>query len=170
MAQEARRALTRAAAALVLAVAISAASAAGSAKKGPVWAELTVDQQQVLEPLKPHWERLDTDSKKKWVGVARRYPNMTPTGQQRVQTRMEKWVKLTPEQRRAAREQYKSIGKLPAERRMDLRQQWAEYQALPPGEKRMLDAPSTTDARDARKRRSSAKPPPTPLKPSPTTK
>ena len=84
--------------------------------------------------------------------------------------RMQKWAKLTPEQRRAAREQYKSIGKLSPERRMDLRQQWAEYQALPPSEKRMLDAPATSDARDSRKRRSSAKPPPSPLKPSPTTK
>ena len=167
MAQEARRALTRAAATLALALAVSVAGAAGPSKKGQAWAELTAEQQTVLAPLKPDWEQLSTGRKRTWVGIAKRYPGMKPEEQERVQMRMQKWAKLTPEQRRAAREQYKSIGKLSPEKRMDLRQQWADYQALPPGEKRMLDAPSTTDAR---KRRSSAKPPPTPLKPSPTTK
>ena len=170
MAQEARRALTRALAALALAVAVSGVEAAGTPKKGHSWAELTADQQAVLAPLKPEWDKISAGRRKNWIGIAQRYPGMRPEEQQRVQQRMEKWAKLTPEQRRVAREQYKSIGKLPREKRMDLRQQWAEYQALPPGEKRMLDAPASTDARERRQRRSASKPQPSPLKPSPTTK
>lgn len=160
----------RALAALALAAAVSVAGAAGTPQKNISWAELTADQQVILAPLKPEWDKISAGRRKNWIGIAQRYPGMRPEEQQRVQQRMEKWAKLTPEQRRAAREQYRSIGKLSPEKRMDLRQQWAEYQALHPSEKRMLDAPATTDARDGRKRRSSAKPQPSPLKPSPTTK
>ena len=139
--------------ALAFALAVSAANAAGPARKGPAWAELTAPQQEVLAPLKPGWETLDPDRRRKWVGVAKRYPKMTPIGQKRVQTRMQKWANLSPEQRRVARERYKSIGKLPPEKKQDLRQQWAEYQALPPHDRRMLDAPVVEKRPAERKRR-----------------
>lgn len=170
MAQEAHRALTRALVALVLAVAVAAAGAAGAPKTKPAWAELTADQQGVLEPLKTDWDQLSTSRKKTWVGIASRYPSMKPEEQQRVQMRMQKWAKLTPEQRRAARERYRSIGKLPPEKRESLRQHWAEYQALHPGEKRMLDAPATADPADRRKRRAATATQTSPQKPSPATK
>lgn len=163
MVEKALRALTRAGAvALAFALAVSAANAAGPAKKGPAWAELTAEQQEVLAPLKPGWETLEPDSRRKWIGVAKRHPKMTPTGQKRVQTRMQKWANLSPEQRRVAREKYKSIGKLPAEKRQDLRQQWAEYQALPPHEKRMLDAPAVEKRPAEHKRRPKTQSRPTP--------
>ena len=170
MAQEARRALTRALVSLVLAVAVSAAGAAGASKTKPAWAELTADQQIVLEPLKADWDQLSTSRKRTWVGIANRYPSMIPEEQQRVQKRMQKWAKLTPEQRRVARERYKSMAKLSAEKRQALRQHWAEYQALPPGEKRMLDAPATANPGDRRKRRAATATQPSPQKPSPATK
>ena len=166
MAQEARRALTRALVALVLAAAVPAADAAGAPKSKPAWAELAADQQAVLAPLKTDWDQLSTARKRTWVGIANRYPSMKPEEQQRVQMRMQKWAKLTPEQRRAAREQYKSIGKLPPEKRQALRQQWAEYQALHPGEKRMLDAPAPGETAERRKRRAGAGTQPSPQKPS----
>lgn len=171
MAEEAaRRTLTRALAALALALAVSVAGAAGPSKKNHSWAELTADQQEVLAPLKPGWEALEPESRRKWIGVAKRYPKMTPTGQKRVQTRMEKWANLSPEQRRVARERYKSMGKLSAEKRLALRQQWAEYQALPPIEKRKLDAPATAGTGERRKLRAGTKPQPSVQKPSPVTK
>ena len=145
--------MRRGALALAFALAVSAANAAGPAKKGPPWAELTAEQQEVLAPLKPGWETLDPDRRRKWVGVAKRYPKMTPIGQKRVQTRMQKWANLSPEQRRVARERYKSIGKLQPEKKLDLRQQWAEYQALPPHDRRMLDAPVVEKRPAERKRR-----------------
>ena len=111
--------------------------------RGPQWASLTVEQQQVLAPLAGDWDkRLTKEQKVKWVGIAKRYPAMQPEEQKRVQARMQKWAKLTPEQRWQAREQYRSIGKMaPDRRREELRRYWAEYQALPPHEKRMFDVP-----------------------------
>lgn len=160
MAQEALRALTRAIAALALAFTLGAAGAAGpTTGKGPSWAELTVEQQQVLAPLKPDWNSIDSQNRRKWVGIAKRYPSMKPQEQERVVRRMQTWAKLTPEQRRAAREQYRSIGKLPPEQRQDLKQQWAEYQALPPTEKRVFDVPPTYyDPRTKRKPHTGASP------------
>jgi hypothetical protein len=114
---------------------------AAAKKVRPSWAELTSEQQEVLAQLKPEWDRLDRDRRLKWLGIAKRYPTMKPEQQQRVQKRMEAWVRLTPEQRRQARENYKRIAKVPADRRGDLRQQWAEYQALTPQEREGLVRP-----------------------------
>jgi uncharacterized protein DUF3106 len=153
MAEEARRALTRALAALVLAATFLTAGAAPPQKSKPAWAELTATQQEVLAPLKAEWDQLATSRKANWLGIANRYSSMKPEEQKRVQDRMQSWAKLTPEQRRVARERYKSMGKLPPDKRQDLQQQWAEYQALPPGEKRMLDTPPTNKAAERRKAR-----------------
>jgi hypothetical protein len=168
MAEEARRALTRALLALALALAALTTGAAGpQPRTKPAWAELTADQQQILDPLKAEWNALSSSRKKTWIGIANRYPSMNAQEQQRVQARMQKWAKLTPEQRHAARERYKSIGKLPPDKRETLRQQWAEYQALPPGEKRMLDAPPASAERRARKPRPTTTPPSNPPKSTP---
>jgi hypothetical protein len=127
-------------AALLLVFAVTGAVAAPK-EKGPAWATLTADQQQVLAPLSGEWSKLSRDSKTKWIGIAKRYPNMKAEEQKRVHGRMQRWAKLTPEQRWQAREQYRSIGKVAPERRDELRRHWAEYQALPPHEKRMFDVP-----------------------------
>jgi hypothetical protein len=127
-------------AALMLACAAAGAVAAPK-ERGPAWATLTADQQQVLAPLAGEWSRLSRDQKTKWIGIAKRYPKMKDEEQKRIQTRMQKWAKLTPEQRWQAREQYRSIGKVAPNRRDELRRHWAEYQALPPHEKRMFDVP-----------------------------
>jgi hypothetical protein len=105
------------------------------AKARPAWAELTAEQQKILAPLKADWESIETERRRKWIGVAKRYPGMTPQGQERVQRRMQTWAALTPEQRRQARETYKQIVKVPPEKRGKLRDQWAEYQSLPPRER-----------------------------------
>lgn len=110
-------------------------SAKAKAPVRPVWAELTADQQMILAPLKADWESLEPERRRKWIGVAKRYPQMTPKGQERVQRRMQAWAKLTPEQRREARENYKRLAKARAEKRQQLAQRWAEYQALSPAER-----------------------------------
>lgn len=132
----------RAILAAILLLALAAPPAVAAPKdRGPQWASLTVEQQQVLAPLAREWNNLLPEQRVKWLGIAKRYPSMTPVGQKRVQTRMQKWAKLTPQQREQAREQYRSIGKIAPDRREELRRQWAEYQALPPHEKRMFDVP-----------------------------
>ena len=105
----------------------------------PAWAQLTADQQMILAPLKPDWDGLDTERRRKWVGVAKRYPGMSAQGQERVQRRMQVWAKLSPEQRRQARETYKKIiVKAPPAKRANLREQWAAYQQLSPQERDTL--------------------------------
>ena len=116
-------------------------AAKAKAQVRPAWAELTAEQQQILAPLKADWESLEPERRRKWIGVAKRYPSMTARGQERVQRRMQTWAKLTPEQRRQARETYKQIVKVPPEKRAKLREQWAEYQQLPEHERENLVAP-----------------------------
>ena len=149
-----RVAIAHVALAVALCCALGAASAAGPQKKNPSWNELSAEQQQILAPMAPpEWDQLDAQRKSKWLGIAKRYPKMSPTEQRRVQSRMQKWVKLTPEQRRQARETYKQIGKLPPEKKKDLRQQWSEYQTLPPHERSSLAAPPAENKAADRKRR-----------------
>ena len=125
--------------------ALSALTATGAVAapkdRGPLWASLNADQQQMLAPLAGEWDKLSKPHKTKWLGIAKRYPAMKTEEQKRVQMRMQKWAKLTPEQRDQAREQYRSIGKLAPDHRDELRRHWAEYQALPPSERRMFDVP-----------------------------
>ena len=132
--------LLAAIAALLLGLAVTGAIGAPK-DRGPAWASLTADQQQVLAPLSVEWNKLPREQKIKWLGIANRYPKLKPEEQKRVQGRMQRWSKLTVEQRWEAREQYRSIGKAAQNRREELRRYWAEYQALPPHEKRMLDVP-----------------------------
>lgn len=152
-----RRILRRLGASLAAVVmALGAAQAAAqSAKKSPTWAELSAEQQQILAPLAPpHWDQLDPERKHKWLGIAKRYPKMTPIGQKRVQTRMKKWAALTPEQQREAREKYRRMEKLPPEKRDNLGERWSEYQSLPPHERQSL-VPQTPPAE---RKRGAAKP------------
>jgi len=121
--------------------AASTVAAPKEKEKGPAWASLTADQQQVLAPLSTEWSKLARDQKTKWLGIAKRYPALNAEEQKRVQGRMQRWAKLTPAQRWEAREQYRSIGKAAPSGREELRKYWAEYQALPPHEKRMFDVP-----------------------------
>ena len=116
----------------------------------PVWAELTADQQMILAPLKADWESLEPERRRKWIGVAKRYPKMKLEEQERVQRRMQAWAKLSPEQRRQARENYRRIVKAPPEKRDKLREAWAEYQALPPAERQNL-APAPQPAEKKRR-------------------
>jgi hypothetical protein len=108
--------------------------AAAPQKKQPSWAELAPAQQQVLAPLASDWDNFDAQRKRKWIGIAKRYPTLKPDEQARVQRRMQDWAKLTPEQRRVARERYKKIEKLPPEKRETLRTEWEQYRKTkPPG-------------------------------------
>ena len=119
---------------VILSLCIAASAAVAQTKRAdrPAWAELTAEQQKVLEPLKADWNALDRERKLKWVGIAKRYPAMKPQAQARIQKRMQAWAKLTPQQRRQARETYKQLAKQPPETRGKLREKWAEYQRQQP--------------------------------------
>lgn len=119
---------------------------------GPAWAELNAGHQAVLAPLKESWDELDATRKRKWIGIAKRYPKMKPEAQARVQRRMQVWANLSPEQRRQARENYRAIAKANAQKRKSLKEQWAAYQALSPGEReRLVAEPAPAPARKKKK-------------------
>lgn len=74
---------------------------------------------------------MDPVKKKKWLGIAKRYPKMKPSEQQRMQLQMHDWYSLTPEQRELVREKYKTIKKLPPDKRHEIKRKWREYEQVP---------------------------------------
>jgi hypothetical protein len=111
----------------------------------PGWTELTPGQQQVLAPLQPEWEQLDTVRRKKWVSIADRYPTMKPAEQERLQKRMQEWAKLTPAERRVAREKYQSLKKDP-QKRDEVKRRWQEYEQTRPAGTAPASPPAETPA------------------------
>lgn len=129
-------------AAVTLALALALANPANAVNipplKQPKWAELTPQQREALAPLSGKWDKLESYRRKKWLGIAQRYPAMSAEEQQRVQRRMKDWANLSPEERKRAREQYKSLQKVPPEQRQVVKQKWQEYKDLPDEEKERL--------------------------------
>lgn len=104
----------------------------------PKWSELSLEQKQILAPLSRDWDGMEAFRKKKWLGIAKRYPTMAPEEQARVQRRMQDWAGLTPEQRTQARTQYKNLKTVPPVKKENLRQKWEQYKELPDEEKKRL--------------------------------
>ena len=106
----------------------------------PSWKELSAEQRGILAPLQGEWDSLEVYRRKKWIGIAQRYPAMSPEEQSRMKRRMIDWVKLTPEQRKAARKTYKSLKQASPEQKAVMPQKWQEYSQLPEDEKNRLQA------------------------------
>jgi hypothetical protein len=104
----------------------------------PAWAELTQEQKLILAPLSRDWDKMESFRKKKWLGIAKRYPSMKPEEQARVQRRMQDWANLTPEQRTQARAQYKTLKAAPPEKKQSIKEKWEQYKELPDEEKKRL--------------------------------
>lgn len=124
MAQEARAAL----AGLALGLAVACTPAFAQSVRGdPAWSQLTAEQQQILAPIRGEWESFDAVRKRKWVGIAQRYPKLSADEQARLQRRMQDWAALSPDARRAARERYRDFEQLPADERQALIEKWEQY-------------------------------------------
>lgn len=117
---------------------ISPAQAAVPELRQPAWVELSLEHKQILSPLSRDWDKMEAVRKKKWLGIAKRYPTMKPEEQARVQRRMQDWANLTPEQRTQARTQYKSLKTAPPEHKADIKMKWDQYKELPDEEKKRL--------------------------------
>lgn len=99
----------------------------------PNWAALTAEQKTILAPLKEDWNNMERFRQKKWLEIAARYAQLSPSEQERVQDRMQDWANLTPAQRQAARERYRQLNlQTNTEEREALAQKWTDYQNLPP--------------------------------------
>ena len=112
----------------------------------PIWSELTVQQKIILAPLSSDWDSLPFFRQKKWLGIATRFPTMTPEEQRRIQGQMQAWGKLTPEQRQLARENFKTANQLPAEKKQELKLKWQEYSNLPDDIKEKLKRQAERDS------------------------
>lgn len=107
----------------------------------PVWAELTVQQQQALRPLSSDWDTISEAQKRKWLEISRNYPSLTPEEQNTLHSRMIGWVALSAQQRAQARLNFARTKELskqltPEEKKA----KWQTYQALSAEEKRSLAA------------------------------
>jgi hypothetical protein len=109
----------------------------------PSWTQLNAEQKRVLAPLAGEWDKMDGFHRKKWLGIAQRYPSLSPDEQTRMQRRMTDWAKLTPEERKRAREKYQSMQKAPPEKKEAVKLKWQEYEELPESERNRLKAEAT---------------------------
>lgn len=104
----------------------------------PVWVQLNGQQKSILAPLAKDWDGLENIRKKKWLGIAERYPSMKQDEQQRMQERMREWASLSPTERSKVRDTYKDFKQLPPEQKQVVRQKWEAYSNLPPDEKQRI--------------------------------
>lgn len=104
----------------------------------PGWTALTPEQKTILAPLEKEWAQMDAFRRKKWIGIAQRFPDMTSLEQASMQRNMREWAKLAPEERRIAREKYKSLKRISPEQRQLVKQKWEEYSTLTEEEKERL--------------------------------
>jgi hypothetical protein len=125
---------------IALWLAVSPALAVVPPLDQPSWTALTAEQKVILAPLADEWYAMDTFRRKKWLGIAQRYPAMSPTEQASTQRNMREWARLAPEERKQAREQYKTLQKASPEQREAVKQKWEEYTALTPEERDRLKA------------------------------
>lgn len=101
----------------------------------PGWAALTPEQKTILAPLQKEWGEMDAFRRKKWLGIAQRFPDMSPAEQYSMQNNMREWARLAPEERKIAREKYKSLRNIDPEERQVVKQKWEEYSTLTEEEK-----------------------------------
>lgn len=108
--------------------AMAASGPALTLSSGPAWQDLTPPQKKVLQPLAPHWQKMDETGRDKWVNVANRFERLSPAEKQRMQERMDQWASLPAQKRGEARLQFQRTRQLSPDERQ---QKWAAYQALP---------------------------------------
>ncbi len=109
---------------VVLACMLASAGAAVRAQDGPVWAQLTSDQQTALRPLQARWNRLPDYQRTRLLGAAKRYAALTPAQQQRFTQRLDRWSALSLPERERARLAYKEYARLSDAERRQIRERW----------------------------------------------
>ncbi len=101
----------------------------------PGWSLLSTQQKIILAPLAGDWDQMENIRRKKWLGIAERFPKMTGDEQARVQERMREWASLTPAQRAKVRDSYKEFNQLDTEKKLAVKKKWEAYSNLSEEEK-----------------------------------
>jgi hypothetical protein len=104
----------------------------------PGWSLLSTQQKIILAPLAKDWDSMENIRRKKWLGIAERYPKLSKEEQTRVQQRMQEWAALTPAQRNKARDSYKEFNQLTPEKKQAFKQKWEAYSNLSEEEKKQV--------------------------------
>jgi hypothetical protein len=104
----------------------------------PGWSLLSTQQKIILAPLASEWDAMDNLRRKKWLGIADRFPKMNPDERDRVQRRMHEWAALSPEQRARVRDSYKEFNQLAPEKKRALKKKWETFSNLTEEEKRVV--------------------------------
>lgn len=113
---------------------------------GPSWKDIQAAQRQVLMPLRDHWDNMGALTKRRWLVLADRYPQMDEGERTKLVSRMHTWASLSAQQRTQARLNFANAKRLSPQ---DLQAKWEEYRALSEAEKARL-------AEQARKTKASA--------------
>lgn len=132
-----------------LLLALLFASYAWAADINVPWAQLNVEQRQVLKPLALEWDTLRPWQRERMLDIARDYPKMNSDKQSLVQKRLSNWSRMTPYERENARKRHQQFQSLSADKKMELRKKWTEYQQLPAAERARLSAESPDTYTDA---------------------
>ena len=111
------------------------AATAATSKAGPDWASLNPAQQHILAPLRAQWQSLGALTKRRWLLLADRYPQLSPGAQVKLQQRLQGWAQLSTQQRQEARLNFAHVQRLTPE---ELQAKWLAYQALSQAEKQRL--------------------------------
>ena len=98
------------------------------------WSKLPVSVQVVLKPLEEDWSELTPDQRLKWFDLGRRFGQLPPDEQRRVQERMVDWARMTPSERGLARLNFQEIRQVSLKERLE---RWEAYQGLEVGERRL---------------------------------
>lgn len=104
-------------------------------EEGPRWSELNSQQHNILEPLKHLWPSLEENRKRKWLAIAKNFPNLSPAAQAVAQERMREWAALTPAQRYQARLHFAHSQQLSPDEKIA---KWEAYRSLNDDEKNKL--------------------------------
>lgn len=104
---------------------------------GPIWKEISAEQRRILQPLESRWSSMSELTKRRWLVLADRYPQLDAHEQAKFQTRMITWSSLSAQQRNQARFNFATAKRLSAN---DLQAKWDAYQALSEDEKKRLAA------------------------------
>jgi hypothetical protein len=99
------------------------------------WATLTVQQQEVLQPLAQRWPEMDTASREKWLALAAKYPTLSNSEQARLRSRVHEWAELSTDARQQAREGFQTAQRKSEDERQA---KWEAYQQLPADKRQAL--------------------------------
>lgn len=102
---------------------------------GDTWLSLTPPQKIALAPLEKSWDTLSEGQKRKWLALAKTFPDLGAPEQDKLHSRMAEWAALSPKDREAARlnfAQSKSVTK------SDRAANWEAYQTLSLDEREKL--------------------------------